>query len=70
MATSENSDRIPFGDGPAQSIPADWAEPLLRILYMENRDRFGAAVGQLVSGTAYNARRRRGGAEDQAEAGQ
>lgn len=41
--------RVRFGDGPAQSVPLEWAEPMLRWLFDHHslafRDALTAAIG-------------------------
>jgi hypothetical protein len=37
-------DRIPFGDGPAQDLPANLAEAVLRTFWARSPDVFGMVV--------------------------
>lgn len=36
--------RVRFGDGPAQSVPAEWVEPMLRHLFEHHKQAFAGAL--------------------------
>lgn len=59
--------RVPFGDGPAMHIPQEWVEPMLRILYRDHREAFGAAAGEVTSGVRYRPVRSRRTDDDTAD---
>jgi hypothetical protein len=40
--------RIRFGDGPAQDLPLNLAEYLLRVVWAKSPDRFGAMLTQAM----------------------
>lgn len=42
--------RIPFGDQPNQTLPAAWAEGMLRELFETDRARFGRILQSYVTG--------------------
>lgn len=45
VARSEAQEpRVPFGDGPSNTIPLSWAEDVLRWLYAERKQVFGDAM--------------------------
>lgn len=56
MPPTENG-RITLGDETNANVPAEWAPELLRILWREQRAAVGAAIGEVVTGTRYTARR-------------
>jgi len=41
--------RVPFGDAPGNSLPADWVEPLLRKLFDTNRQAFSRALAEVAT---------------------
>lgn len=53
--------RIPFGDQPNQTLPASWAEGMLRELFETDRQRFGRILQSYVTGTRANAPGRKPG---------
>lgn len=42
--------RIPFGDQPNQTLPAAWAEGILRELFEHHRPQFGRLLSSYVTG--------------------
>jgi|HubBroStandDraft_4_1064222.scaffolds.fasta_scaffold521431_3 hypothetical protein len=52
--------RVPFGDGPAASMPLAWAESMLRGWRQRDPEGFGFALAETATGVAPKAPRRAG----------
>ena len=51
--TAADSNRVRFGQGDMQTIPAEWVEPLLRLFYERHPAMFGALLGEVVTGERF-----------------
>jgi hypothetical protein len=43
--------RVPFGSGPTDTMPAEWAADLLKMWRTRDPAGFGAALAEVVTGT-------------------
>jgi hypothetical protein len=48
--TGQQETRIPFGDGPTDTMPADWAERFIRHIYQTDRATFARVMAAAIFG--------------------
>jgi hypothetical protein len=58
-SNGQPSGRIYFGPGATDSLPRDWAEKVLTLLYERHRATFGALLAEVVTGQPFTARKLR-----------